>query len=110
MRRASTDLFVALAALWMVAMTWRVYPLFRDTIRVDGRLTSMADYLDDACGQRVGPAAVTCAAEAREQARLLLRREQGRSVLLIIAPALAYLVIYLPARFVAGRLSGRGSA
>jgi hypothetical protein len=102
---ASTDrrarLFLVLAALWMLPMAWRIYPHFGDAIRIDGRLTTVAEYLDDACGQRVGPAAATCAAESRERAQLLLRREQGRSVLLIEGPLLVYLLIYLPLRVLA---------
>ena len=85
-------IFCVLAGLWMVAMAWRLYPQFGDTIRVDGRLTTVASYLSDACGQRVGPAAVTCLAESRETAQLLLRQEQGKSVLVILAPILVYLL------------------
>lgn len=81
---------------WMAVMTWRIYPQFKDTVRVDGRLTTVDDYIGDACGERVGPAAETCLAEAHEAAQRLLRREQGKSVLLIEAPLLAYLLIYWP--------------
>jgi len=77
-------------------MTWQLYPQFKDAVRVEGRLTTVADYIDDTCGQRVGPAAETCLAEARAAAQLLLRREQGKSILLIEAPLFLYLVIYLP--------------
>ena len=76
----------------MAAMACRLYPQFGDTIRVDGRLMTVASYLSDACGQRVGPAAVTCLAESGEAAQLLLRQEQGKSVLLILAPVILYLV------------------
>jgi hypothetical protein len=85
-------IFCVLACLWMVAMTWRIYPQFGDTIRVDGRLITVASYLSDACSQRVGPAAVTCLAESGEAAQLLLRQEQGKSVLVILAPVLFYLL------------------
>ena len=37
----------------------------------------------------------TCLAEAREEAQHLLRREQGKSILLIEAPILGYLAFYL---------------
>ena len=87
---------VVLVIAWMAVMTWRIYPQFKDAVRVDGRLTTVDDYIDDACGERVGPAAETCLAEARATARLLLRHEQGKSVLLIEAPLLGYLLIYLP--------------
>ncbi len=87
---------VAIVIAWMAVMTWRIYPQFKDAVRVDGRLTTVDDYIDDACGERVGPAAETCFAEARETAQRLLRREQGKSVLLIEAPLFAYLLLYLP--------------
>ncbi len=91
-RGAPSRLFLAVAVLWLVAMTWRLYPQFKDTIRVDGRLTTVSAYLEDSCGQRVGPGAATCLAETGEQAQLLLRSEQGKSILTIIAPALAYVL------------------
>ena len=100
-------LFLLLAALWMLPMAVRIYPHFGDTIRVDGRLTTVADYLEDACGQRVGPAATTCIAESSERAQLLLRREQGRSILLIEGPLLVYFLVYLPLRLLADRLRGQ---
>lgn len=85
-----------LVIAWMAVMTWRIYPQFKDTVRVDGRLTTVDDYVGDACGERVGPGAETCLAEAHETAQRLLRREQGKSVLLIEAPLLAYLLVYWP--------------
>ena len=88
--------FVILAVAWMAATTWRIYPQFKDAVRVDGHLTTIDDYIDDACGERVGPAAETCLAEAHETAQRLLRREQGKSVLLIEAPLFAYLIVYVP--------------
>jgi hypothetical protein len=90
--------FLVLALAWVVAMTWRIYPQFKDAVRVDGRLMTTAEFVEEACGQRIGPAAATCLAETREQAQQLLRREQGKSVLLIEAPLLGYLLIYLPLR------------
>jgi hypothetical protein len=87
---------VLVVIAWMAVMTWRIYPQFKDAVRVDGRLTTVDDYIGDACGERVGPAAETCLAEARETAQRLLRREQGKSVLLIQAPLLGYLLIYWP--------------
>lgn len=99
--------FVILAAVWIVVMTWRLYPQFKDAVRIDGRLTTVANLIADTCGQRVGPGAVTCLAEARERAQHLLRREQGRSVLLIEAPLLGYLVLYLPWRLLRGWIAAR---
>jgi hypothetical protein len=95
--------FVVLVIAWMAVMTWRIYPQFKDAVRVDGRLTTVNDYIDDACGERVGPAAETCFAEARETAQRLLRHEQGKSVLLIEAPLLAYLLVYVPIALWRGR-------
>jgi hypothetical protein len=89
--------FALLAFAWMIAMTWRIYPQFKDAVRVDGRLTTVQDYIENTCGERVGPAAATCLAESRETAQRLLRREQGNSILLIVAPIFGYLAIYLPA-------------
>ncbi len=79
-------------------MTARLYPQFKDAIRVDGRVTTVADYLADVCGERVGPPAVTCLAERGAQAQRLLRREQGKSIFAIMAPLLGYLLIYVPVR------------
>lgn len=93
--KLSSYVFVLVVA-WMAVMTWRLYPQFKDAVRVDGRLTTMADYIDETCGERVGPAAETCLAEAHETAQRLLRREQGKSVLLIEAPLFAYLAVYVP--------------
>jgi hypothetical protein len=87
---------IVLAALWVAAMTWRIYPQFGDALRVDGRLIGFADYVEESCGQRIGPAAASCLAEARATGRRLVASEQGKSVLLIEAPLLFYLLIYLP--------------
>src|SRR6185312_16448797 len=95
MSKLSSYLFVLVVA-WMAVMTWRIYPQFKDAVRVDGRLTTVGDYIADACGERVGPAAETCLAEAHETAQRLLRREQGKSVLMIEAPLFAYLIVYVP--------------
>jgi hypothetical protein len=102
-RAVPSRLFLAFAVLWMVAITWRLYPQFKDAIRVDGRLTTVAEFLEDACGQRVGPGAATCLAETGEKAQLLLRSEQGKSILVIIAPVLGYLLIYGAARLLGSR-------
>ena len=91
-------------------MTWRIYPQFKDTLRIDGRLMSYADYVEESCGQRIGPAAASCFAETRDTGHRLVAREQGKSVLLIEAPLLGYLLIYLPSRAVLDRLRGRRQA
>lgn len=84
-----------LLALWMAAMTARLYPQFKDALRVDDRLVTVSEYIEESCNERLGPAAGTCLAEAAGEAHILLRREQAKSILLILAPAVLYL-IYLP--------------
>lgn len=101
---------VALAAVWVLAMTWRLYPQFKDTLRDDGRLVTLEAYIDDSCGQRIGPGVASCLDEARATGRRLLAREQAKSVLLIEAPLLAYLLIYVPARWALERWGGRRAA
>jgi hypothetical protein len=93
--------FVILAAVWMSVMAWRLYPHFGDALKVDGRLMTFAEYLEDRCGQRIGPAADSCIAEAEDTGRRLVAREQGRSLLLIEAPLLGYLLVYAPLRYAA---------
>ena len=107
MAGAPSRLFLLLAGVWMLAMTWRIYPQFGDTIRVDGRLATVADFIGDVCGERVGPAASTCIDETGEEAQLRLRQEQGKSVLVILAPLLFYVVLWWPARLLRERLCGR---
>lgn len=91
--------FLVFALVWMVAMTWRLYPQFKDAVRVDGRITTVEDYVAETCAERVGPAAGTCLAEARAAAQRLLRDEQGKSILLIDAPLMLFL-LYLPLRWI----------
>jgi hypothetical protein len=107
--------FAIVALVWMIGMTWRIYPHFKDAVRVDGRLTTMGEYIAGACGERADAGAAACLASARATARGLLRREQGKSILLIDAPLFGYLLIYLPLRLMIGRLgrrrgSGSGTA
>lgn len=101
---------VALAAVWVLAMTCRLYPQFKDTLREDGRLVTLEAYIDDNCGQRIGPGVASCLDEARATGRRLVAREQAKSVLLIEAPLLAYLLIYAPARWALDRLRRRAPA
>ena len=98
---------VAFAAVWVVAMTCRLYPQFKDTLREDGRLVTLEAYVDDSCGQRIGPGVASCLDEARATGRRLVAHEQAKSVLLIEAPLLAYLLIYVPARWALDRLGQR---
>jgi hypothetical protein len=90
--------------VWTVAMTWRLYPQFKDAVRVDGRITTVEGYVLETCSERVGPAAITCLAESRATAQRLLRHEQGKSILLIVAPLVTYLLL-LPSRSLAARLN-----
>ena len=99
--------FVILSTVWMVAMTWRIYPQFKDTLRVEGRLVTLDAYIDESCGQRIGPDAASCLEEARAKGHRLVAREQARSVLFILALPLGYLVLYLPPRLALDRLARR---
>ncbi|HZL60227.1 MAG TPA: hypothetical protein VFC38_11080 [Stellaceae bacterium] len=98
-----------LLALWMTAMTVRLYPQFKDTLRVDDRLVTVNEYIEDTCDERLGPTAGTCLAEAAAEAQILLRREQAKSILLILGPAVLYL-IYLPLAAAARSALRRGGA
>ncbi len=95
-----------LCAIWVIAMTWRIYPDFKDRLRLDGRLMSLAEYIEESCGQRIGPAAASCLAEARITGRRLVASEQAKSLLLIEAPLFFYLVYFLIARAIRRRLPG----
>jgi hypothetical protein len=88
--------FAVVALIWVVGMMWRVYPQFGDTLRHDGRLMTLGDYVEESCGQRVGPARKSCLEEAKDTGARLVAREQGKSVLLVEAPLLGYLLVYLP--------------
>jgi hypothetical protein len=96
--------FLVLAIVWVAAMTWRLYPDFKDSLRIDGRLATLTDYIEDSCGQRIGPSAATCLEEARSTGRRLVACEQGKAILLIEAPILGYLFVYLPLHLLAGRI------
>jgi hypothetical protein len=91
------------AAAWMIAMTWRVYPQFKDMLKVEDRLVTLDDYVEESCGQRIGPAAASCVGEARLTGRRLVARQQGQSLLFVVAPLLAYVAIYLPVQRMAAR-------
>jgi hypothetical protein len=87
-----------LCAIWVIAMTWRLYPHFKDELRVKGQTMVLADYLAARCGETSGPAATECLTAANATARRLIAREQGKSLLLVEAPLLGYLLVYLPLR------------
>jgi hypothetical protein len=85
-------------------MTWKVYPLFRDTLRVDGRVVGLDDYVAEICGERVGPLATSCREATLEHGRRLVASQQAKALLMVEAPLIAYLLIYLPYRALARRL------
>jgi hypothetical protein len=90
--------FVLFAALWIIAMTWKLYPQFPDTLRVEGRVVALDDYVEDACNARVGPDAASCVVTTLEDAGKKLRMEQAKSLLLVEAPLILFAVLYLPLR------------
>ena len=97
--------YVALfAAAVVLALTWKVYPLFKDTLRSDGRVLSLDDYVAEACGERVGPLATSCREATLEHGRRLVAGQQAKALLIVEAPLIAYLVIYLPYRAILRRL------
>jgi len=85
-----------LSVAWVVVMGARVYPHFGDALRLDGRIMSFDDYVEESCGQRIGPAAASCLAEAHETGRRLVAQQQAKSLLLVEAPLLLMLLVYLP--------------
>lgn len=98
-RRGRPSAYITLLIVaWAVAMTARLYPQIDTIVRVDGRTMTVAEYISDRCGTQLGPAAEVCLAAAHNKARVQLRREQVRSVLIIAAPAVLYLLYLLLAR------------
>ena len=90
--------YVALVSLaWVVIMGVRLYPHFGDALRLDGRAMSFEEYVEESCGQRIGPAAASCSAEARDTGRRLVAQQQAKTLLLVEAPLWLLLAIYLPA-------------
>lgn len=94
---------VLLIAVWTAIMTARLYPQFDRTLRIDGRITTVDDYIADRCGARLGPEAATCLATAHDKARTQLRREQARTVLIIAVPGVLYLLYLAPAALAGAR-------
>jgi len=88
---------VALVSLtWVVVMGVRLYPHFGDALRLDDHAMSLEEYVEESCGQRIGPAATSCLVEARETGRRLVAQQQAKSLLLVEAPLWLLLAIYLP--------------
>jgi len=103
----SHRLFFLLAALWMLAMSWRLAPHFLDAIKVDGRLTTVQAFIEDACGERIGPAAAACLAETSREAQRRLRQEEAKSALLVLAPVLIYGAFFRPMQLLSARIRRR---
>lgn len=99
--------FLVLAIVWVIVMTVRTYPQFGDTLRIEGRVTTLSEYVDETCTQRIGPAAASCREEAGDTGSRLVAREQGKSILLVEAPLLGYLLAYLPLRWAINRVKKR---
>ena len=91
-RRRISPYVVLLITAWMAVMTARLYPQFDTALRIDGRITTVDDYVADRCGTRLGPEATSCLATAHHKAQTQLRREQVRTVLIIVAPGVLYLL------------------
>jgi|SRR6516164_1423798 hypothetical protein len=90
--------YIALLSLaWIVVMGARLYPHFGDALRLDGRIMSFDEYVEESCRQRIGPAADSCLAEARETGRRLVAQQQAKSLLVVEAPLWVTLLVYLPA-------------
>ncbi|HEV2162877.1 MAG TPA: hypothetical protein VGR52_11690 [Stellaceae bacterium] len=94
---------VLLIAVWTAIMTARLYPQFDRTLRIDGRITTVDDYIADRCDARLGPEVANCLATAHDKARTQLRREQARTVLIIAAPGVLYLLYLAPAALAGAR-------
>jgi hypothetical protein len=88
--------FTLFAAAWIVVMAAKLYPQFKDTLRVDGRVMALDDYIEDTCAERVGPLATSCRATKLETGRRLVAAEQAKALLLIEAPLVLYAVLYFP--------------
>jgi hypothetical protein len=99
---ALTRYFTIFAAAWIVAMTWKVYPQFKDTLRVDGRVVALDRYVEDACSEKAGLEAAACAATKLQSGRARVAAEQAKALLLIEAPLILYAVLYLPIRLLRG--------
>lgn len=97
--------FTLFAAAWIVAMTWKVYPQFKDTLRVDGRVVALDAYVEDACSEKVGLEAAACPATKLQRGRRMVVAEQAKAILLIEAPLIAYVLVVLPIRLLRRRRS-----
>lgn len=99
--------FALFAALWIVAVSAKLYPQFKDSLRIEGQVITLDDYISQTCGERAGTLAASCRAQAVETGARLVARQQAKSLLLIQAPIIFYVVIYLPFALIARRFSRR---
>ena len=97
--------FTLFAAVWILVMTAKLYPQFKDTLRDDGRVVALEDYIADACGERVGPLATSCRATKLEAGRRMVAAEQAKALLLIEAPLLLFAMIFIPIRLLRDRFA-----
>lgn len=102
-RRRVSPYVVLLIAVWTAIMTARLSPQFDRTLRIDGRISTVDDYIAGRCDARLGPEAANCLATAHDKARTQLRREQARTVLIIVAPGVLYLLYLAPAALAVAR-------
>lgn len=109
MRPALSRYLTLFAAAWIVVMTWKVYPQFKDSLRVDGRVVALDDYIEDACSEKVGLEAAACAATKLQSGRRMVVAEQAKALLLIEAPLFLYVVFILPIRLLRGGRQGMNS-
>lgn len=91
-RRRISPYVVLLIAAWMATMAVRLIPQFDAALRIGGRITTVDDYIADRCSAKLGPEAASCLAVAHRKAQTQLRREQARTVLIILAPGVLYLL------------------
>jgi hypothetical protein len=103
---ALTRYLTLFAAAWIVVMTWKVYPQFKETLRVEGRVVSLDQYVEDACGEKAGTEATVCRATKLESGRRMVAAEQAKALLTIEAPLIVYVVIVLPIRLLRGLRKG----
>jgi len=99
---ALTRYFALFAAVWIVAMTWKVYPQFKDTLRFDGRIVALDDYIADACSVKAATEATACHATKLEGGRRMVAAQQAKALLMIEAPLILFAVFYLPMRLLGG--------
>jgi len=105
-----SPIFAILVLIWLVGMSWQLYPRFANTVRIEGRLETSESYIQETCGERIGDEATQCLASTRANAKRLVREERWRVALFILAPLLLYVVIYVPVRLAGALIARRRAA